>query len=104
MPHPSKASPDASALDQQVLDLRSTGKSFATIAKSLNLPAARDANAAFLRVVRAAPTKERSRLCDEELARLKLLEDRIRKSDIAPFDRDKQLDVVAHLRKQLLAP
>ena len=104
MPHPSKDTSDASALDQQVLDLRTKGKSFATIAKSLKLPAARDANAAFLRVVRAAPTKERSRLCDEELGRLKLLEERIRTADLAPFDRDKQLDVVAFLRKQLLAP
>lgn len=103
MPHPSKETTEPAAIDQQVLLLRRTGKSFATIARTLSLGKAREANAAFLRAVRGAKPAERKELCDEELGRLQQLENRVREApDVAPFDRDKQLDVIKFLRKQLL--
>ena len=105
MAHPSQdAVADTPELDQQVLDLRQTGKSFASIAKSLKLGNTRDANAAFLRAVRVAKPAQRKKLREAELVRLQKLEDRVRAAeDLAPFDRDKQLDTIKFLRKQLLA-
>ena len=104
MGHPSQdvdaTSPE---VDRQVLDLRQTGKSFASIAKSLKLGRARDANAAFLRAVRGAKPSERKKLREAELVRLQQLEDRVRASELAPFDRDKQIDTIKFLRKKLLA-
>ena len=90
--------------DQIVLDLRRTGRSFAFIARTLNLGKARDANAAFLRAVAQAPAAERKQLRKEELTRLQKLEDTIRvDSELAPFDLDRQLGVLKQLRTQLRA-
>ena len=90
--------------DQLVLELRRTGRSFAFIARTLNLGKARDANAAFLRAIDQSPASERKQLRTEELGRLQQLEDTIRAdARLAPFDRDKQLDTLKFLRKQLKA-
>ncbi len=88
--------------DQIVLDLRSTGRSFAFIARTLNIGTTRDARAAFLRAVEQAPATDRSRRRGEELARLQKLEDGLRgDGSLAPFDRDRQLDILKRLRSQL---
>lgn len=90
--------------DQIVLDLRRTGRSFAFIARTLNLGKPRDANAAFLRAIAQAPAKERRQLRSEEMTRLQKLEDTIRADKkLAPFDLDRQLGVLKHLRAQLNA-
>jgi hypothetical protein len=88
--------------DQIVLDLRSTGRSFAFIARTLNMANARDARAAFVRAVQQSPAEDRPRLRGEELSRLQKLEDGLRRdSSLAPFDRDRQLDILKRLRAQL---
>lgn len=92
-------------VDQKVLAMRRSGKSFASIAQAMNLGRPRDANTAFIRAVRQCEPTERTALCDEELGRLQKLEDRVRNdAELAPFDRDRQLDVIRHLRGRLLAP
>jgi hypothetical protein len=99
--HPSNAGAGDDR-DQIVLDLRRTGRSFAFIARTLNLGKPRDANAAFLRAIAQAPARDRKQLRDEELTRLQKLEDSIRSNaKLAPFDRDRHLGVVKHLRAQL---
>jgi hypothetical protein len=105
-PHPST---DASAekeadRDQIVLGLRRTGRSFAFIARTLNLGKPREANAAFLRALAASPARDRKQLRDEEMGRLQKLEDTIRADrELAPFDLDRQLGVLKQLRAQLQA-
>lgn len=91
--------------DRRLIALRRAGKSYATMAREMNLARPRDATNAFIRAVRHAAPTDRSVLCDEELARLTKLEQRIRDNqDLAPFDRDRQLDVISHLRERLQAP
>jgi hypothetical protein len=96
--------PDAD-LERRLIALRRAGKSYAAMARELNLARPRDATNAFIRAVRHAAPTDRTVLCDEELARLTKLEQRIRANeDLAPFDRDRQLDVISHLRERLQAP
>lgn len=88
--------------DQIVLDLRSTGRSFAFIARTLNIGEATDAFAAFLRAVDQSPAGDRGRLRDEELNRLETLEAAIRlEGALSPFDFDRRLAQVRQLRGQL---
>jgi hypothetical protein len=88
--------------DQLVLDLRSIGRSFAFIARTLNMAESADALAAFLRAVDASPSHDRPRLWDEELARLQALEDAVRvEGALSPFDFDRQLLVVKRMRAEL---
>ena len=90
-----------SAQDQEVFDLRQTGKSFAGIASALSLGTTRDAHSAFLRVLSRAGTKLDA-LRKEEMGRLTALEKKIKANkELAPFDRSKKLDVISHLRRQL---
>jgi hypothetical protein len=90
--------------DQIVLDLRSTGRSFAFIARTLSMGEPTDALAAFLRAAESLPAPERSRLWDDELVRLQALEDAVRvEGALSPFDFDRQLLVVKRLRAQLTA-
>src|SRR5687768_373779 len=92
-------------IDTQVLAMRRSGKSYGSIATTLNLGRPSAANAAFNRAVRRFPPARRQRLCNEELGRLRKLEDRVRgNAELAPFDRDRQLKVIDHLRDRLQAP
>ncbi len=59
--------------DEQVLALRSQGRSFAAIARLLGLGGARQAVEAFDRALRHRPAEERRRLRTEELERLSRL-------------------------------
>lgn len=94
---------DNAEMDALVLELRCAGRSFPTIARTLGLARPDDANAAFVRAVRRRPVRDRDRLCRDEMERLDLLEARVRDDrDLAPFDRDVQLERVARLRARLV--
>ena len=100
--HPSKSDDQTDDRDNLALELRRTGRSFAFIARTLSLGRARDANAAFLRALENSPASERKQLRTEELGRLKQLEETIKSNaTLAPFDRDRQLQVVKQLRTRL---
>lgn len=91
--------------DRRLIALRRSGKSFAAMAREMNLARPRDATNEFIRAVREAPPTDRTLLRDEELARLTKLEERIRgNQELATFDRDRQLDVISRLRDRLQAP
>jgi hypothetical protein len=90
--------------DQLALDLRTTGRSFAFIARTLSMGDPADALAAFLRAVALFPPRDRPRMWDEERERLEALEDAVRhEGALSPFDFDRQLLVVKRLRAQLAA-
>ena len=92
-------------LDTRVLEMRTSGKSYASIAKALELGRARDATTAFIRAVRRSSPADQERLREEELRRLEALEIRVRSNEeLAPFDRDTRLAVLVKLRERLLAP
>ena len=88
--------------DQIVLELRRTDRSFAFIARTLNIGEPVDAFEAFLRAIDEAPASERSRLRGEELARLQRLEVAVRAEGVlSPFDFDRRLALVRRMRGQL---
>lgn len=90
--------------DDRVLDLRSSGSSFAAIARSLGLPGAGEASVAFHRALSRRPHQERRAICDAEFARLELLEQRVRSDTrIAAGVRDRRLGTIDRLRDRLLA-
>ena len=80
--------------------LRSEGKSFADIAKSVKVGRSLDAFALFVDAVALRPAVERSKLRSEENARLDVLERRLRRIDDAA-QRDRKLASLVKLRKQL---
>ena len=95
---------DTLTTDEKALAMRRRGSSFVTIAKRLGLGGVANANAAFNRALRALPAEGQQEIRDEELARLDALEARVKAdTDVAPFDRDRRLDTIGHLRKRLLA-
>ena len=95
---------EGTAIDDEALALRRRGRSFVAIAKALKLGRPQAANAAFNRALRRRPPAEQEQLRDEELARLAKLEAGVHAdADLAPFDRDRRLDVVRQLRGRLLA-
>jgi len=65
--------PDSLERDREALDLRVKGKSFSSIARSLEFPRAVDANEAFNRALRRCPDKERKTIVARELERLDAL-------------------------------
>ena len=101
--HPSVA-PAGDDRDQLALDLRSTGRSFAFIARTMNMGEPGDALAAVLRAVDSSPAEDRPRLWDDELERLAAHEAAVRaEGALSPFDVDRQLMVVKRMRAQLAA-
>jgi hypothetical protein len=89
--------------DARALALRCEGTSFSRIARTLGLSGPPAANAAFVRALRREPPARQRRLRNEELFRLRTMEVRARDDPgLAPFDRDRQLAVVAQLRAELL--
>jgi len=80
--------------DEEALRLRDEGRSFAAVARSLNLKRANEARAGFLRALRQRPEPEQTQLVERERARLDQLETRIR-------DRDK--DDPTRLERRLVA-
>lgn len=90
--------------DAQAVELRSTGKSYAAIARALGLDNSRDAVAAFNRGIRAKPVAELARLRVAEGERLDLLARRMKaREELGPADMAQRLKRVESLRAQLLA-
>ena len=67
--------------DDEVLRLREQGRSYAAVARLLNLDRAQDAHSAFVRALRRRPDDEQAGLIDRERSRLDQLEVKIRDRD-----------------------
>lgn len=88
--------------DDQVLALRESGTSFAAIARKLGMAKAVDAQAAFLRVVRSQPEKERRATVKRESERLDDLEKRTREEHGQDPERaQRRLQAVEKMRRAL---
>lgn len=100
---PADAAGEARALDEQVLELREAGKSYATIAKSLGFQRSLDANESFNRALRRRPAKDRKVLRSAEAKRLEALAMRCRaREDLSPEQVDKRLRSIERLRQTLM--
>ncbi len=69
-PRRSDSQPTEDTLDEQVVSLRETGKSYTSVAKTLGIKRSADAHAAFLRALHARPAKERAAMTQRESERL----------------------------------
>ncbi|MEZ5242233.1 MAG: hypothetical protein R2696_10905 [Microthrixaceae bacterium] len=86
------------SIDEQVLELRAEGWSFARIADQLELPRATEAQDRFLLALATSPSGVRNRIRKGELTRLGQLADRIRcRPTLDEVERERLLDAVAHL-------
>lgn len=82
--------------------LREQGRSFAAIARTLELKRAADARVAFMRELRSRPDDERNGLVERELERLDKLEARIRARDAEEPDKlQTRLGALAAMRESL---
>ncbi len=89
--------------DDQTLELRQQGKSFAAIAKMLGYERPRDAWLAFNRALRRHTPSEQANLRREEMARLQALTDAVHaRKDLTPKERARRLDSVERMRVRLL--
>ena len=87
-------------LGDRVIELRSEGNSFGSIAKTVGLKRSLDAFGAFVTAVAARSPAQQTKLRAEENQRLDALEQRIRQqSDSA--DRDRRIASVRKLRQRL---
>lgn len=94
--------PRRGSSDEDALRLREEGRSYAAVARSLNLKRSNDALAAFLRALHQRPDTERAELIGRERARLDLLEVRIRDRDKDdPTRLDRRLGALEKLRSSL---
>jgi hypothetical protein len=92
------------AKDAEVVQLRSAGKSFITIARTVGLDSSRDALVAFNRGIRSRPAPELAELRAAELTRLDVLAKRVSaQTELAPDDIARRLRSVERLRADLLA-
>jgi len=94
--------PRRGSSDEDALRLREEGRSYAAVARSLNLKRSNDALAAFLRALHQRPDAERAELIVRERARLDQLEARIRDRDKNdPTRLDRRLGALEKLRSSL---
>jgi hypothetical protein len=84
----------------RVIELRSNGKSFSAIAKSVGLDRSLEAFGAFVAAVAKRSPAEQTKLRAEENARLDTLEQRIQKQPDGA-DRDRRIASVRKLRQRL---
>ena len=96
-----KAAPKVTPGDQ-VIELRSQGKSFASIAESIGLERSLDAFGVFVEAVATRPPAEQTKLRAEENKRLDTLERRLQKHPDDP-ERDRKIASVRKLRDRLAA-
>jgi hypothetical protein len=95
---------ETSGQDDQVLELRVQGKSFARIAKSLGFSGPSKANDAFNRALRRKTSAEQEGLRRQELLRLDALIEGVRgNAELAPDVQARRLRSVERLRTKLLA-
>jgi hypothetical protein len=91
-----------SDMDEQVVSLRETGKSYTSVARALGIKCSGDAHAAFLRVLRARPAKERAAMTKRESDRLDRLERRVRSRDVGqPDELQRHLAALEKFRQSL---
>lgn len=94
--------PRRGSSDEDALRLREEGRSYASVARSLNLKRSNDALAAFLRALHQRPEAEKVDLITRERARLDQLETRIRDRDKDdPTRLDRRLIALEKLRSSL---
>lgn len=95
---------DTVITDDRVLELRSRGRSYGAIAKTVGFERAREAHEAFQRALRRRPIREQSTLRVEELRRLDLLARRIETNPNLTADAlARKLRALDRLRDRLLA-
>ena len=88
--------------DEQALLLREQGRSFAAIARVLDLSGALDANAAFNRALRRYTLGDQAALRSREMARLDALAERLRQREgVSEEELARQLHGLKRLRKTL---
>jgi hypothetical protein len=89
-------------VDAQALALRESGASFSAIARTLELSRATDAHRSFVRGLAAHEGDERSKLLNNEEARLDTLEQRIRDRDAGDDEKvERRLLAVKKLREAI---
>jgi hypothetical protein len=94
--------PADESLDEQVVTLRETGKSYTSVAKALGIKRSGDAHAAFLRALRGRPAKERAAMTKRESERLDRLERRVRSRDVGqPDELQRHLAALEKFRQSL---
>jgi hypothetical protein len=94
--------PRRGSSDEDALRLREEGRSYAAVARSLNLKRSNDALAAVMRALRQRPDAERAELIGRERGRLDQLEARIRARDKDdPTRLDRRLIALERLRSSL---
>jgi hypothetical protein len=95
---------EIAARDDEVLELRGQGKSFARIAKTLGFTRPSEANEAFNRALRRKSPEVQDDVRRQELGRLDALIEGVRANpDLAPDDMARRLRSVERLRAKLLA-
>ncbi len=98
----SRASAAELDTDERVISLRSEGRSFAAIAKAIEVERSSDAFGAFIAAIARRPADEKAKLRAEEAARLDKMEGRVLSSDDVE-GRDRKLATVRKLRQRLAA-
>jgi len=89
-------------VDAQALALRESGASFSAIARTLELSRATDAHRSFVRGLAAHEGDEKSKLLNNEEARLDTLEQRIRDRDAGDDEKvERRLLAVQKLREAI---
>jgi hypothetical protein len=95
--------PEAAGLDEQVVGLRTQGRSFAAIARTLGLEGARQAHEAFSGALRRRPAPERAELREAESVRLEALAESTRaREDLTPEQVNKRLRTIERLRQTVM--
>ena len=95
---------DEARRDEKALALRERGSSFASIARTLGLERAAQANAAFNRALRRLPADQQETLRNHEMARLDALGERIRqRDDLDEAERARRARSLDRLRRSLSA-
>jgi len=101
---PSNGPSAGPSTDEQALELRCKGRSFAAIAKALGFARASQANEAFNRALRTRPKKDQTAIRDGENRRLDDLADRLRsRTDLSKDQVDNQIKIITRMREVLMA-
>ena len=92
-------------VEDQVLGMRSAGRSYGAIAKALGFGSTREAYDAFQLALRCQPVVEQAELRDQELRRLDEFARRLRDlTDLNEEQLARKLEGVERLRELLLTP
>lgn len=92
------------AVDDQVLQLRDQGRTYARISRDLGLDRGADAQQAFLRALSRLPAPEAERVRGEEVIRLDGLAERVRSDSTGnDMDRARRLKTIDRMRSRICA-